>query len=567
MLIKNFIISIVICLYSSLLFAANGTTVGSLTLYQTFESMGIRCAYTGDDNSNMTAVVEYKATSGSTWITAHAPMIDRSGGTYDHQVRTSLFYLTRNTAYDVRVTFTDADGVTGTNPVTGSSTTWSHDQPSYGSCSESVSTSDQLTTALSNCNGVGGTITLGNGSYTNTSFSSSGVSSGYIHIVAANKGMATFGQPVTLSGSYVHLDGLKFNYAGFTNNTYNLRTSGNALYNVISNCTFDGGHVNITTGTVTGLLLEYNSWLNMCDPSTGGDYGNCSSCCWDDGIYVTISAPTRMVVRYNDFTWTRDTIGGSITETDFYGNTIHDIGDDSIEADGSGVNVRVWNNYTWGIANSSVSLAPVIDGPVFYFNNICALTKSVGCIKTGRESSTATGAVFIYYNTFWPGGSASKVDQNNYGATGSSNITWKNNILKATGSIMQTGGCGYLFSYNNWDTSSGSPMVQWFYPSSIPCGSSVSYNTLALFKAGQPSYFGSGDISVASDMVSPNQSGSGNFNLNSSSALVRAGNPVSGIIKDYLGNSRSGSTPSIGAYEYGAATGSVSGVTMLGVTH
>ena len=123
--------------------AGNGTTTGSITLVPTIENIGVTVSYSNDDNQNSTLVVQYRETGSSTWKTAPPFWRDtRSTVTtgshsqsnpYRYTFRGSIFWLDANTQYEVRATFTDSDGVTGTNPVQATVTTWNDNPPSSGS--------------------------------------------------------------------------------------------------------------------------------------------------------------------------------------------------------------------------------------------------------------------------------------------------------------------------------------------------------------------------------------------------------------------------------------------------
>src|SRR3989338_2248329 len=131
------IILFLILIFSSVVNAQTPTTVGTLQLVPTFKSIGVYSSFSGDDNGNNQAVLEYKEKTSATWQQGISMTVDRrvtvtGGGNapsntfsnpYYKQWRASIFWLNPNTEYDVRVTYTDADGVTGTNPVTASVTT------------------------------------------------------------------------------------------------------------------------------------------------------------------------------------------------------------------------------------------------------------------------------------------------------------------------------------------------------------------------------------------------------------------------------------------------------------
>ena len=119
---------------SPVLAAADSTTIGTLSLYPAFEHMGVVSSYSGDDNGNNQATLEYREAGSATWKPGIPMTVDRrdlityypGSGSPDETVpnewarqwRAVIFGLEPNTEYEVRVTYTDPDGVGGTNPVT-----------------------------------------------------------------------------------------------------------------------------------------------------------------------------------------------------------------------------------------------------------------------------------------------------------------------------------------------------------------------------------------------------------------------------------------------------------------
>jgi len=69
--------------------------------------------YPDDANSNNSYTLEYKFTSGSSWTTSVSNAAHAAS-----PYTTTITGLTQGTSYDVRVTYNDTDGVTGTNPQT-----------------------------------------------------------------------------------------------------------------------------------------------------------------------------------------------------------------------------------------------------------------------------------------------------------------------------------------------------------------------------------------------------------------------------------------------------------------
>jgi hypothetical protein len=95
------------------------TTTGAITTAQLNDiSATLRAAFTNDSNSNNSVVVSYRVAGTQTWTT-FGGTVTRTA-TY-HQFQ--LTGLTPNTSYNVRVEFSDADTVVGTNPVLATITT------------------------------------------------------------------------------------------------------------------------------------------------------------------------------------------------------------------------------------------------------------------------------------------------------------------------------------------------------------------------------------------------------------------------------------------------------------
>jgi len=92
-------------------------------------------------------------------------------------------------------------------------------------------------------------------------------------------------------------------------------------------------------------------------------------------------------------------------ETDFYENQSYNNGDDGIETDGRCANVRLWSN-VFHDTLSGISLAPVIDGPVYCLRNQIYLA-GAGHSQAGytaipfkfNSSDGASGAIYLLHNT------------------------------------------------------------------------------------------------------------------------------------------------------------------------
>ena len=99
---------------SSIVLPVNSTTVGTATAVSASStSIDVSMPYSNDINGNNTYTVDYKLSSAgswSNWMTAAAHVAS--------PYNTTIIALTQGETYDVRVTYNDADGVTGSNPQT-----------------------------------------------------------------------------------------------------------------------------------------------------------------------------------------------------------------------------------------------------------------------------------------------------------------------------------------------------------------------------------------------------------------------------------------------------------------
>jgi len=94
-------------------------TTGTLsTSSVTDTSFAITATYTGDSNTNSTCVIQYKEVGTDTWT---SPTVTTNRGSTNFTA--SATGLTQGTVYDVKATYSDANGVTGTNPKTTTVTT------------------------------------------------------------------------------------------------------------------------------------------------------------------------------------------------------------------------------------------------------------------------------------------------------------------------------------------------------------------------------------------------------------------------------------------------------------
>src|SRR3954454_14665332 len=78
---------------------------------------------------------------------------------------------------------------------------------------------------------------------------------------------------------------------------------------------------------------------------------------------ASLSKTVLVAVSTNSFT------GFPGADSDIYGNIIRYCADDAIEADGGGMNVRIWGNYIDG-TSTVFSFSPLSLGPVYLSRNV-----------------------------------------------------------------------------------------------------------------------------------------------------------------------------------------------------
>lgn len=108
----------------------NAIAPGRLNLTATYASIGLELFFTGDDNGNASANLEFKAAGEATWR-AGLPLWEVGGevATPGRAFYGSALLLTAGTKYEVRVALADPDGITGQRVVTGTVSTRTDDVP------------------------------------------------------------------------------------------------------------------------------------------------------------------------------------------------------------------------------------------------------------------------------------------------------------------------------------------------------------------------------------------------------------------------------------------------------
>ena len=212
--------------------------------------------------------------------------------------------------------------------------------------------------------------------------------------------------PLLVTGSYIQVRGLKFQYAnesiglgGVANvvedchcyATHYLVRTRSATRAMVRRCTGDGG-----PGYDTYLRGTYNGW-----PHGRGIFfpGNRISF---EAYQNTFSRFTEGISGFTSGQQSNMEVNPNV---DLYDNEIYLCVDDGLEIDGAGVNFAVWNNYIHECYDCC-SLAPVKIGPAYIFFN--RFINPVARRPTGNFGGTGikTGGdcnsrVFFFHNTIW----------------------------------------------------------------------------------------------------------------------------------------------------------------------
>jgi hypothetical protein len=154
---------------------------------------------------------------------------------------------------------------------------------------------------------------------------------------------------------------------------------------------------------------------------------------------------------------------------DFYNNDMYNMGDNCIETDGGGRNIRVFRNRCFNTASGALSAQPTFGGPIYFFQNIVYNSPSSGSLK---YVATPAG-VLCYQNTF--------IGEANAGP--SSNVHFRNNLILAQGAAPLVFSVSTFTNYSSSDyngfrpNAAGDAAFQW---SSPPFEVAVNYDEKAL---------------------------------------------------------------------------------------
>ena len=123
---------------------------------------------------------------------------------------------------------------------------------------------------------------------------------------------------------------------------------------------------------------------------------------------------------------------------DFYNNDIYNMGDNCIETDGGGRNIRVFRNRCFNTAAGGLSAQPLYGGPVYFFQNLVYNGPGSGSLKF---VSTPAG-ILTYQNTF--------IGEANV-AGPAANEHFRNNLILAQGAVGPVFTVGTFTNYSTSD--------------------------------------------------------------------------------------------------------------------
>ncbi|OMH36159.1 carbohydrate binding domain-containing protein [Motiliproteus sp. MSK22-1] len=533
--------------------------IGDKSIVPTFESLGLYWSPTDGSNEN-TAKVRYRQQHETEWQDGLDLWFDERNAEY----RGSLVHLTPDTTYEIELKL-DQSGTT--KLLTG--TTWSEDFP-IGEVIELPALSDQ-------------TLRI----------TESGTPDSYRLYTVGSTGEATIDvaknadHNIEINASYVIVRGLTLKGANKsaisiepTSEEYTQKKviiEDNDISDWGSNgicgsgpCPFGinqqaGVYVvgSANTENIQQIIIQRNqihhpstdsnSWDEI-NPETNDDHPN-----GPHGVTL-YQTQGNHVIRYNHFYSDNDhrfndIVGGkhnfsyggfAKADMDIYGNIFSYNWDDAVESEGAGKNIRIWGNY-FSHTYTDVATATVSVGPTYIWRNITTITdcsdnshNGVFVKAGGDDGGTGDhgiywgGRIYVFHNSILqPQDTNGEYIGNHSGitdhGTGMDNLIARNNILhmyKSSAAAIKDRGLDTSNSFD-FDLYHGQITA---YEGSEPNGIND-----------RPYYalnYGQGNWEL-------DQEGTGNFQLDSSSAGYDAGIPLANF------NDNANGLPDIGAHESG----------------
>jgi hypothetical protein len=483
----------------------NGTAAGALKLAATYQSMSVYANFAGDADGDNRASFEYRKAGDAAWARGMDMTPDRrqsvfgANGTYPNpfrnQWRASLLMLQPNTEYEVRVTFEDPDGVTGTNPVVTTLKTRDENPPSTGKTYHVEATGADTNPGTEGAPfrtlqkaadtvAAGDTVVVGAGTYAPVSIARSGEAGNWIRFQSAPGARplvsATGDALLVIKGSYVRFSG--FELAG---GKWGVLVGGGAHDVVLEKNIIRGQKAAKQEGVAVQIGDSFSEQNKVADVTVQDNDIRVDVLPEpESNVILTQAASGGHVIRRNKIVFYypgggvhgTDCVGGLpnfaphggfFQDTDVNDNYCEGATDEGIELDGGNANVRVWGN-TIRKANIGFSVTPVYYGPVYVFRNVVYELQDhwIGSCVGVKDGESGTGAVFFYHNTFHAvAGSACKNSLKGfakYGGDGAqANVTVKNNVLHFWGRLHETASKTFDYNLNFVEPKSGDKTSEW----------------------------------------------------------------------------------------------------------
>ena len=342
--------------------AQTGTSPGALTGYSTIYSIGVEWDITGDSDHDARAAVEYRVAAGGDWKPAMPLVrIDYNGR---NMLAGSLFYLTPDTDYVVRISLVDPDGGgdsrelsvrTRPIPALPSGGRLLHVVPGNGGGDGSAGSPFGGVAAAQAVAQPGDILFLHGGYYGGRIvFTKGGSPSRYIVWKAAGDG------EVTMTGIDILASHLWFEGITVRDQQYGTRTENAPTNIVLTRSFFFNNHYSVfLSGGGSNWYIADNTIVG----STPAWSGN------DEGEGIELNTTNGHTVAHNSITNVADGVSYPRMNVDIFGNDIFDTADDGVELDFGLANVRVWGNRIHNAVHNGVSFQPQSGGPWYIIRN------------------------------------------------------------------------------------------------------------------------------------------------------------------------------------------------------
>ena len=342
--------------------------LGKLRTDTTPRGISLEWSVKGDSDTDATCQVQYRKQGEAAWHEA-MPLFrvyyrwhynNREASTTANLFAGSILFLEPATAYEIKLTATDPDGITGGVRVFAITTRAEPKRPAGGRVLHVVPGSGRGSgTRKDPIQGIaraaliarpGDTMLLHSGNYGLAVLRKHGTKDNYVLWRPAKRARPILSY-INIQASFQWFDGLEFTRGTWRNA---MATSGNVTGVVFRKCKFNGYRYTIC------LRPESRGWYIMDNVIVGDGTG--------EGIELNRSS--SHTIAHNSISKVSDGISYPGRNCDIYGNDIFDVNDDAIECDDGYANIRIWNNRLLRYRHHGISFQPMRCGPWYIIRNI-----------------------------------------------------------------------------------------------------------------------------------------------------------------------------------------------------